>query len=94
MNLDELKSSSVIISGTMDSNQSDQAALASLISSALIVGVSLSGFPIEGSSIISQDLSATIIPVSEGNEDDVTKKRNLAIILGIIIPAVTSNNLN
>ena len=94
MNLEELKSSSVIISGTMNSNQSDQAALASLLSSALLAGVSLGGFPIESSSFISQDLSATIIPVSEGNQDEEMKKRNLAIILGIIIPAVTSNNLN
>lgn len=60
VNLEDLKSGSVIIGGTIDaSSQADQVRLVSALSSALSAGVSLGGFSIESSSFISQDLGAT-----------------------------------
>jgi hypothetical protein len=47
----------------------------------------LGGFSIQTSSFISQDFSA----IPTGSDDgDAVKKRNLAIILGIILPALFS----
>ena len=90
VNLEELKSGSVIISGTIDANnQAEQASLVGALSSALSAGVSLGGFPIESSSFISQDFGAVTPPPSD--EEEKRKKRDLAIILGVVIPGVTSN---
>lgn len=91
VNLEDLKSGSVVIGGTIDtSSTTEQSSLVSQLSSALSMGGSLGGFQIESSSFISQDLEA--IPAAQNPDDeDARKRRDLAIILGVVIPAVTSN---
>jgi hypothetical protein len=54
------------------------------------MGGSLGGFQIESSSFISQDLAA-VPPPHHPDDEDARKRRDLAIILGVVIPAVTSN---
>ena len=92
VNLEELKSGSVIISGTIDANnQTEQTSLVGALSSAFSAGVLLGGFPIESSSFISQDFDA-VTPAPSDDEEKI-KARNLAIILGVVIPGVTSKFL-
>jgi hypothetical protein len=91
VNLEDLRSGSVVIGGTIDtSSATEQSSLVSQLSSALSMGGSLGGFQIESSSFISQDLEAIPAP-QNADDEDARKKRDLAIILGVVIPVVTSN---
>jgi len=51
-------------------------------------GVTLGGFGIQSSSFTSQNYIS--VPTPPKNDDEEIRKRNLAIILGVVIPGVIS----
>jgi hypothetical protein len=80
VNVDELRSSSIVVVATIDvANTAQQAAVVSALNSAFGSGSSLAGFSIESSSF-------TSVTVDSVDNTEAKKYRDIAIIVGVVIP--------
>jgi len=87
ISIDSLKSSSILLDTTINvDNTAQQSSLISSLQTSLATGSSLGGFTIETSA-----LTAVSIDGSTTSSDDAKKYKDIAIIVGIIIPIGLSN---
>lgn len=83
-----MKSGSILIDTTINvDNTAQQSTLASSLQSGLTVGSVIAGFTIESTSI-----SSNTVDIAK-DDSEVIKYRNIAIIVGVVIPVGLSNYL-
>ena len=93
--VNELRESSILIDATIDAdNAAQQSELMNTLQTSLASGASIGGFTVESAGFVSNsDVSDVSDVIAAKDDSEAIKYRNIAIIVGIVIPIGLSNYL-